>query len=437
MILRKTTLMGTCLGENGIPIQSSNAVVQLNGWCNGKYGRINLSSVQLSTHCLLLGAIGTGKTNTMMHIIDQLQSRLTPQDVMLVFDPKNDFRPFHRSKDYLITNNSNTSAQRVGWNIFLDILADGWIDEHIVNNADEMAEVIFSEHIRTSQQPFFPTAARDIFSAVLKAMTLLGKNDEDYRTKYLNNKALSEYLRVLDASKMHEFLGGFASLTGVLKYVGDGRSEQALGVFAELQSITSPLFKKCFGLDSRFSVRNTVMQRGGRTLFVEYDPANGVSLQSLYRTIVDLFLKEALSPQKPNGKVFVLCDELKRLPYMNHFESALNFGRSLGVSIIAGIQSLDQLHEVYGDYGGKNIAAGFQTTLCFRTNSSASREFIKGIHGENLSVIQFLSPSSQTVEEKVLGHAVEDWDIISLKVGEAIVGLAGEKPFKFQFERYG
>lgn len=436
MLLRRTTLMGTCLGDNYVPPLNSSDPIKLKGWCQEKFDQLSISNLQLSTHCLLIGATGTGKTNAILHIIRQLKTKLTQDDVMLVFDPKTDYRVFHRDIDVVISNTSSTAAQRAGWNIFLDVVADGWETESIIMNADEMASVIFSEHIKASQQPFFPTAARDIFAAVLKGMAFLGKDSSEYREQYLNNKALSEYLRILDADKIREFLGEFPVLSGIQKYVGNGSSEQSLGVLAELQSITSPLFTHCFSLDSRFSVRKMVKRRGGRTLFVEYDPANGVALQPIYRTIVDLFLKESLSPQKPIGKIYIVCDELKMLPYINHFESALNFGRSLGISIIAGIQSVDQLLEVYGDYGGMNIASSFQTTFCFRTNSAASREYIKGIHGQNLSAVQFLSPSGQSIEDKVLGYAVEDWDIMSLRVGEAIVGLAGEKPFKFLLERY-
>ncbi len=40
------------------------------------------------------------------------------------------------------------------------------------------------------------------------------------------------------------------------------------------------------------------------------------------------------------------------------------------------------------------------------------------------------------VEEKRQGKTVEDWDLLDLKVGEAIVGLAYERPFKFYFDLF-
>jgi hypothetical protein len=40
------------------------------------------------------------------------------------------------------------------------------------------------------------------------------------------------------------------------------------------------------------------------------------------------------------------------------------------------------------------------------------------------------------VEEKRNGMTVEDWDLNSLKIGEAIVGLPFSQPFRFYFDMY-
>ena len=97
---------------------------------------------------------------------------------------------------------------------------------------------------------------------------------------------------------------------------------------------------------------------------------------------------------------------------------------------------MEQLYEVYGEYGGKNIASAFQTVFCFHTNDVASRQYIKGIFGENMSVIQYMTPSGKTVEEQRSGNCVEDWDITTLNCGEAIVGVPYQMPFRFQISRY-
>lgn len=438
MIIRKAMLYGNSVKDNTVPALRSAPLVSIPGVAGGKQTSVGLSEELLQMHVLLAGGTGSGKTNTFFYILPQLQRKMTANDVMLVFDSKRDFERFQRGTDHVISCRSDCKGTNVTWNLFIDIAADGWEKGSISANADEIADAVFSEAIENSSQPFFPRAARDIFAAVIKGMAFLGASDRSYRIKYLNNRSLMKYLAILDAKKLKEFLAPIPELAGVLKYVGDGRSEQALGVFAELQSVVGHLFTQNFGEDGRFSVRRSVKERNGTTLFIEYDPSRGKSLQPIYRLLVDLFLKETLSPNRAvTGRVFVLCDELKMLPQLNHFEDALNFGRSLGVSVVAGIQSMEQLYEVYGEYGGKNIASAFQTVFCFHTNDVASRQYIKGIFGENMSVLQYMTPSGKTVEEQHAGNSVEDWDITTLNRGEAIIGLPYQLPFIMQIRKYG
>lgn len=438
MIIRKTMLYGNSVNDNPLPVLCSTPLVSIPGIASGKQVSISFSEELLHMHVLLMGGTGSGKTNTFCHILPQIQRRMNSNDVMLAFDSKRDFAHFQKDTDYVISYRNDCKGSTVTWNLFMDIVADGWEKGSISTNADEIADAIFSDAIENSSQPFFPKAAKDIFAAIIKGMAFIGASDKSYRIKHLNNKSLIKYLTILDAEKLNAFISPIPELTGVLKYVGNGQSEQALGVFAELQSIVGHIFTQNFGEDGRFSVRRCVKERNGTTLFIEYDPSRGKSLQPIYQLLVDLFLKESLSPNRTvKGRVFVLCDELKMLPQLNHFEDALNFGRSLGVSIIAGIQSMEQLYEVYGEYGGKNIASAFQTVFCFHTNDVASRQYIKGLFGENMSVLQYMTPSGKTVEEQRSGNSVEDWDITTLNRGEAIIGLPYQLPFIVQIKKYG
>ncbi len=437
MIIRKNMLYGDSVNDNPTPILSSKPMIRIPGINKSIQSCVDLSEELMHMHILLMGGTGSGKTNTFLHILPQIQKNMTSNDIMLVFDSKQDFVSFHRNSDYIISYKKNHKGKKAIWNLFMDVVADGWEKENIASNADEIADVIFSQAIEKSSQPFFPKAAKDIFAAIIKGMSFLGINDKTYRIKYLNNKALMKYLNIIDADKLSEFLSAFPELTGALKYVGNGKSEQSLGVFAELQSVISHIFTRDFGEDGRFSVRKSAKERNGKTLFIEYDPSRGKALQPIYQLLVDLFLKETLTPISTNkGRVFILCDELKMLPQLNHFEDALNFGRSLGVSVVAGIQSMEQLYEVYGEYGGKNIASAFQTVFCFHTNDVASRQYVKGLFGENISVMQYVTPSGKAIEEQHIGNSVEDWDITSLECGEAIVGIPYQKPFRFKFSKY-
>lgn len=194
-------------------------------------------------------------------------------------------------------------------------------------------------------------------------------------------------------------------------------------------------------------MREFVRQKGAKTLFVEYDMSIGETLSPIYRLLFDLALKEALGRNKldvnnpkantPKGNVYLICDEFKLLPHLQHIEDGVNFGRSLGVKIIAGIQSIEQLYEIYGESKGRNIAAGFSSVLAFKANDTSTREFVSSLYGKNIVLEQYRSSNNTLVEEKREGKTVEDWDMNNLDLGQAVVGLPFEKPFIFQFGLFG
>jgi type IV secretory pathway TraG/TraD family ATPase VirD4 len=183
-------------------------------------------------------------------------------------------------------------------------------------------------------------------------------------------------------------------------------------------------------------MREFVRNKGRKTLFIEYDLSIGSMLTPVYRLMFDLALKEALGRNKPQGNVYLICDEFKLLPHLRHIDDGVNFGRSLGVKVFAGVQSIEQLYEIYGQSRGRNIAAGFSSVYAFRSNDAATREFISGLFGKNIVLERYQRLDNQIVEEKRNGQTVEDWDLNSLKVGEAVVGLPFSQPFRFHFDTY-
>ena len=435
MVISKEVLLGDTIENSTVPNRGT-PIIEFPGWLANRVERVKLDKTDISRHTLFVGGTGAGKTNVIYELTRQLKSKMNISDTMIIFDTKRDFVNLHEKDDFVISNYDQEVPSECGlWNIFMEIVADGWSKEAIELNTNEIAELIFSDAISKSDDVFFPNAAKDLFAAIVKAITFIGIEDKQHRIKYMNNNSLRKYLSNVNSEMLYELLGKFPELKGVLKYIGDGNSEQALGVFAVMENVTSQLFRKGFGQDGRFSVRKFANSRGGKTLFVEYDMACGSSFLPIYRVLFDMFLKEGLSNRK-KGNVYVICDELKLLPHLNHLEDALNFGRSIGVCVVAGIQSMEQLYEVYGEYGGKNIASAFQNTICFHTNNLATREYISGIHGMNYTAIQHTGASNNLREEVRLGHFVEDWDMTGLNVGEAIIGIAYEKPFIFKFGRY-
>ena len=116
----------------------------------------------LSRHIMLLGGIGTGKTNAFYQVVSQLRRGITDQDVMIVFDTKGDFyNAFYRPGDVVISNDASACGPEGPdyWNLFNE-LEEGEDMEVAIN---EIAKTLFAKRLKNTTQPFFPNAAKDLF----------------------------------------------------------------------------------------------------------------------------------------------------------------------------------------------------------------------------------------------------------------------------------
>lgn len=437
MAVGKNVIQGTAVSKNGLPVTAGTPSLLLKGEFNGKPASFGLGEDVISKHMMLVGGTGCGKSTLFYHIIEQLKKKMTADDVMIIFDSKGDFySKFFSKKDCVIGNSPQYIQQSERWNIFKEILADGWDERQVMMNATEICKALFEERTKNnSSNPFFPNAARDLLAAILVTTIRLGEGEKQFVVENFYNNRIKEFLDSCSGPDICDYLDGFGDMRSVMSYI-EGDSAQSQGVLAEMFSVVRDVFMGVFCEKGKFSMRNFVRQKGGRTLFIEYDLSIGSVLTPVYKMLFDLALKEALGRTKSQGNVYFICDEFKLLPNLQHIDDGVNFGRSLGVKVFAGLQSIEQLYEIYGQSRGKNLAAGFSSIIAFRANDVTTREYISSLHGKNMVLEQYRMLNNTMVEEKRIGSTVEDWDLNNLKVGEAIVGLPFAPPFRFYFEMY-
>lgn len=445
--MSKTALHGAILAENKPP-HITDPVITVNGKTNGMPTQLLLDRETLSQHVMLIGGTGCGKTNAFYYLVDQTKRSMTEDDVMIVFDTKGDYhRKFYDSKtDKVITASAEVFASSDKWNVFKEILIDGSDRAAVNESANEIAWSLFSESVaKNNSNPFFPNAARDLFAAILICMIRAGqKLDPNHIDHRLHNEIVKHFLDSLSMLSLKQLFQNQIDQSAVLTYIGDGQNPQGLGVLAEMQTVARKIFAGGFSEKGDFSVREFVRNRGAKTLFIEYDLKRGATLTPIYKLLIDLAFKEAMarngkdnSKAESKGNVYIFCDEFKLLPDLQHIDDAVNFGRSLGVKIFAGLQSIDQLTANYGEAGAKNIIAGFSSVMSFRANDESTRQFTIGKYGKNYVLESYNSNTTYAQKEELRwGTVVEDWEICGLQRGEAIVGLPGHPPFKFHFNKY-
>jgi len=390
---------------------------------------VPLDSELLSRHILFLGGIGTGKTNAVFQILRQLRHTMTHDDIMIVFDTKGDFyQKFYQTGDVVISNdNTATGTNGVDyWNIFNEIELGERMEENIV----EISKTLFHQKIEKTNQPFFPNAAKDLFSAIL---THFSRNAE---TMQSNNKELRAFLDSSPTQKIREMLEQHDDLRSMISYIFDDRSPQTQGVISELQQLSRELFLGNFKKEGTLSMRNLVREKGGKIIFIEYDLGIGNMLSPIYSLLFDMAIKEALCRQKSEGNVYFITDEFSLIPNLQHVDDAVNFGRSMGVKFMIGIQNIDQVFDGYGEERARSLLSGFLTSVAFRVNDATSKKFIQELHGVNRKKEIFMaSVTGRGITEQVRdANVVEDWDISRLQLGQAIIGLPGKEPFLFHFK---
>lgn len=407
--------------------------------------RIWLGESNVFTHTLLLGSSGCGKTN----VISQIAAQLTnvPEGVCVIFDTKGDYKrhpAIKRDKDIVLEEAPGCPA----WNIFDEITADGLDDGHVSLLAREVSQALFRSQ-KNDQNPFFYQAAADLFCAVLRCLVALGQRDPEKWKKYQNNRMLKTQC-LLSNAKDYDWLFKQCreELPDVCRlaqnYLGSGGDSQALGILAELQLMLNRVFQGVFNLEpdanhASFSVINMIRRAKNQSLFIEYDIQKGEVLAPVYSLLIDLALKEALSPIRASsraGGMFLILDELKLLPEISHLEDALNFGRGNRVGVVAGLQSVHQLETMYGTARSNVIMGGFGSLIAMQLNDAASRKHVSERCGTNIVVERKMGIGYKSVEERRSGYVVEDWDIQELTRGQAICKLSSQiTPFKFEFQK--
>ena len=449
----KQLVFGDDIWANPVPGHTASARERLHLIFEDPQGRrFGLDASALSKHLLLIGGIGSGKTNVFDFITESVLDKQSPEDVVFIFDTKGDFcEQFYRAYDrhhVLIGNAEKYAGTSAGWNVFGELEGrPGAFRRSDEFTAKEIGKQFFRGR-GSETQPFFELAAADLVAKVMIDFERQAEKTGD-RSR-LNNRELAAWFRRATIKEYMELLGRNPDFVSAQLYFGDPGSgsgqkltAQALGVFGYINSMLNDLFTGIFEgpcPGGEFSMRKLVRERGadgGRTVvFVEYDLSAGEVLGPMYRLLFDLAMKEALGQDGVRkGNVIFIIDEFKLLPDLMHIDDALNFGRSLGVKVFAGLQSIDQIYEIYGEERGRSILSGFMNCFCFQTPDSSSRRYASERFGSNCSQIIYRSLDEPASFQRE-GHVVEDWDLVKLKLGQAAVDLNGESPFIFQFSDF-
>lgn len=443
------TILGQSIRDNQVPVwtadKSHSPFVAFQDPENQKLFGINRD--MLAYGLLALGAPGTGKTNLFNMTLDRMLATMQKGDVIIIFDTKGDYLETFGSRipdSMKVVIGSGEEYRKITsyHNIFAEVMPRG-SDGRLVytpesdEDALEICEQLF-QSMQSETQPIFPAMAEQVVSGIMIFfMRSYWRSDQSK----LNNRELISFFThsTNDDLKKIFNLDYMADQRSCIDYIS-GKGNQTQGVNSYIGSMLKKLFVGPFAQADplrEFSMREIVCNGKKAVVFIEYDLRKGRLLAPMYGILIDRALANSLGGrQKTKANKYYLLDEMLLLPRLEHLSDSLNFGRSLGVRMMCGLQNTCGLEEQYGEAGAKNILSSFQNMVSFRSNDYDSRQFVINRLGENYQNFS-LSVQQDNINIQRAGHTVEDWNLLKLKNGEAVVSLVGENPFLFTMPLYG
>lgn len=410
-----------------IPYREPDALFALSGEDGmGKQTSLPVGAGLLDRHMLLLGDVGAGKSNMMLHLAQNLRGALGAEDTLMIFDGTGELHhALYQRGDVVLAADKRAAGTeaRDCWNLFSELPDDA----RRLEDASALCHALFAERIAQAVQPFYPMAARDLMLALVVYLKRRGD------ASLCNNQALRGLIDGFDRDSMIQIAESIPELRAFAAYLRESPDGHENAVAAQLQQAAREWLCGQFAGAGTLGVRSLVRQ-GGHTVFLCHDASRGMA--SVFAAMLDTCFTEVLSRVERGGSVYVLVDDLGLLPPLPRMESALLAGRSRGLRVVmsaTGVEALDR----YG-LAAPAMLSAIGTTVAFRLHSRASREYVRGLYGSHRAVESYRSNTQHGVVEQVVdAQVIPDEALTTLQTGECLIATMHYPPFQFRLHPYG
>jgi hypothetical protein len=315
-------------------------------------------------HFLIVGSVGGGKTQTMLHLINEALSR---GDGLLVLDTKGDMMGgLPADGDPLLV--APHDARSLVW----DVAADCSIKQ----DARELA----ARFIPPSSYPMWSQAAQEIFVACL--VHLQATKGKDWSWVDLKRVVTAEVHELAAFARDHN--------PNALRLLDQPDSKTTLSILSTFQThmqIVSVLAEAWSDPTARrLSIRNWLHHPVPyRPLILQHDPGYPELSRIWIGSMLGLLASAVGSPtltESRERRIWLFLDEFPQLPPIKQFATFLELGRSKGIAVVIGAQETAQIRAVYGQDQAKSWFGMTGTKIITRINASEAAEDISRLVGE-------------------------------------------------------
>jgi hypothetical protein len=237
---------------------------------------------------------------------------------------------------------------------------------------------------RGDKDSFWTAACRSVVTGVLDVL----------RQERAGECTFANFLRIMRDPRRVEAILSLRPETAPLWESARGDERTLANLFASLSSYLNP-FEPIAALweksENSFSITDWV-QKPGQVLVLRDHPRFSETLKPIHRLIFDLSARQVLSlPDSFQRHVWYLADEAIALGRLENLTEIANLGRSKGVHLVIGIQSVEGWHDVYGRDNGDQILGQFRNRVYLRTDSASTAKWIEEAIGQIEYLVQSIT----------------------------------------------
>jgi len=372
-------------------------------------------------HTIILGSTGTGKTNAILDLLDQIRRN---GDRAIIYDKMGTYTAtYFDSKRDIILNPLDQRSK--AWSFYNEIRKE--------SDFDYIANALIPEK-KDSSGPFWTDSARIVFSVFAQKL----------QSQLKSNPTNKKFLQLLLKSNF-KVLANFLSSTPATSLINAESEKTSLSILAILSAYLSSLkFLKDDNEQEKFSIRNWIeLVDNEGFLFISSRSDQHDSLQPLISTWLDIAIKALLSLEQNNyskgekRRVWIILDEIGSLQQMPSLLDGLAQSRQFGGAFILSLHSISQLKSIYGKDKTDTITSLCRNKLFFAGADDETAEYCSQNlgHQEIEEVKEGISYGANEIRDgvnlnnqKSQKRIVISSQIMYMKALEAYIKFAGDFP---------
>ncbi|MGY6517224.1 MAG: type IV secretion system DNA-binding domain-containing protein [Lysobacteraceae bacterium] len=336
---------------------------------------LDLPKAHWTRHAFIAGSVGSGKTQILLPVIQQL---IKGRHKALIYDVKGDFTS-RFDKPALISPWDERS--RV-WDIGRDV--------NTPSKAAAFSASLIPEDSGSGK--YWSVAAQQLLTGAIRSL----QDDQGHRWGWADlaervNLGAADYAELLD-----EHYAKAKSL------IANAESQSTASVLASLAAFTRVIDDLAMAWGNaegrkKFSLARWVRDdyKGRKQVIVQAGPDKQLTAAYI-SAMVNVLVPEIIGPQLPDDErgrtlAFIL-DELGSLGKIE-LPPLIDKGRSKGVVVIAGVQDLAQVKEIYGPNIGPALTSMVGTHIVCQLQPGETRETMAGLFGKRRVAVRSINMS--------------------------------------------